>query len=62
MLLGGHADYLNLRPSDIGALGFAFALSVWQVVFAAPVFGWELRRGGRGIFGIDLYPAGNVTG
>lgn len=53
-LLGVMPIISNLRPTDIGALGFAFALSVWQVAFAAPVFGWELRRGTRGIFGIDL--------
>lgn len=44
----------NLRPSEVGALSFAFALSLWQVVFALPVFGYELRRGARGIFGIKL--------
>lgn len=53
-LLGVMPIISNLRPSDIGALSFAFALSVWQVVFAAPVFGWELRKGTKGIFGIDL--------
>lgn len=53
-LLGIMPIISNLRPSEVGALSFAFALSVWQVVFAAPVFGWELRRGTKGIFGIDL--------
>ena len=53
-LLGVMPIISNLRPSDIGALSFAFALSVWQVVFAAPVFGWEFRKGTKGIFGIDL--------
>lgn len=53
-LLGIMPIISNLRPSEIGALSFAFALSVWQVVFAAPVFGWEMRRGTKGIFGIDL--------
>lgn len=53
-LLGVMPIISNLRPSDVGALSFAFALSVWQVVFAVPVFGWELRRGAKGIFGIDL--------
>nr|WP_320177642.1 DMT family transporter [Roseovarius pacificus] len=53
-LLGIMPIISNLRPFDIGALSFAFALSVWQVVFAAPVFGWELRKGTQGIFGIDL--------
>ncbi len=53
-LLGIMPIISNLRPSDVGALSFAFALSVWQVVFAAPLFGWELRSGTKGIFGIDL--------
>lgn len=53
-LLGVMPIISNLRPSDVGALSFAFALSVWQMVFAAPVFGWELRKGTKGIFGIDL--------
>lgn len=44
----------NLRPGNVDALSFAFALSVWQVVFAAPLFGWELRSGTRGIFGLEL--------
>ncbi len=53
-LLGVMPIISNLRPSDIGALSFAFALSVWQVVFAAPVFGLELRSGNKGIFGLEL--------
>lgn len=53
-LLGTMPIISNLRPSDIGALSFAFALSVWQTVFAAPVLALELRNGARGIFGLDL--------
>lgn len=53
-LLGVMPIISNLRPSGVDALSFAFALSVWQVVFAAPVFGVELRRGTKGIFGLDL--------
>ncbi len=53
-LLGVMPIISNLRPTDIGALSFAFALSVWQVVFAAPVFGLELYNGTKTIFGIDL--------
>ncbi|VAV91150.1 hypothetical protein MNBD_ALPHA08-364 [hydrothermal vent metagenome] len=53
-LLGVMPIISNLRPADIGALSFAFALSVWQVVFAAPVFGLELRNGTKAIFGINL--------
>lgn len=44
----------NLRSHAVEALSFAFALSVWQVVFALPVFGFELKSGTKGIFGIDL--------
>jgi drug/metabolite transporter (DMT)-like permease len=44
----------NLRPSDTGALSFAFALSVWQVVSAAPLFGYEFFSGTKGIFGLEL--------
>jgi len=53
-LLGVMPIISNLRPSEVGALSFAFALSVWQVVFALPVVGFELKSGTRGIFGIDL--------
>ncbi|MCB1491386.1 MAG: DMT family transporter [Rhodobiaceae bacterium] len=55
-LLGVMPIVSNLRPADLGALAFAFALSVWQVVFALPVFAIELRRGTRGIFAADLTP------
>ncbi|NIY76643.1 DMT family transporter [Thalassospira sp. HF15] len=44
----------NMRPSATDALSFAFALSVWQIVFAAPLMGLELRLGTRGIFGANL--------
>ncbi len=53
-LLGVMPIIANLRPSEVGALSFAFALSVWQVVFALPVFGLELKNGTRGIFGIEI--------
>ncbi|MEX3010309.1 EamA family transporter [Hoeflea sp. TYP-13] len=53
-LLGVMPIVSNLRPSDVGALSFAFALSVWQVVFALPVFGFELKSGTKGIFGVEL--------
>ena len=54
ILLGVMPIISNLRPSEVGALSFAFALSVWQVVFALAVFGFELKSGTRGIFGIEL--------
>lgn len=53
-LLGVMPIISNLRPSEVDALSFAFALSVWQVVFALPVFGLELKSGTKGIFGIEL--------
>ncbi|MEO3427676.1 DMT family transporter [Pelagibius sp. CAU 1746] len=54
ILLGIMPIISNLRAADVGALSFAFALSVWQVVFAAPLFVWEMRSGTRGIFGLHL--------
>ncbi|MCV0427900.1 MAG: EamA family transporter, partial [Roseibium sp.] len=54
VLLGVMPVVSNLRPAAIDALTFALALSVWQVVFALPVFGIELKRGTRGIFGVSL--------
>jgi len=53
-LLGVMPIISNLRPSGTGALPFAFALSVWQVAFALPVFLVELRSGTRGIFALAL--------
>lgn len=54
VLLGIMPTISNLRPPEVAALSFAFALSVWQVVFAAPLFGWELQRGTGGIFALSL--------
>jgi len=51
VLLGGMPIIANLRPSHVEALSFAFALSVWQVVFALPVFMLERKSGQKGIFG-----------
>ncbi len=53
-LLGVMPIVASLRPSEVGALSFAFALSVWQVVFAAPVLALELHRGTKGVFGLAL--------
>ncbi|PSM16372.1 DMT family transporter [Nitratireductor sp. StC3] len=53
-LLGVMPIISNLGSAATGALAFAFALSVWQVVFALPVFGIELKRGTRGIFAAGL--------
>lgn len=54
VLLGVMPIIANSRPAGIGALSFALALSVWQVVFATPVFAAELRAGERGIFAATL--------
>lgn len=54
VLLGMMPVISNLRPAAIGALQFAFALSVWQVVFALPLFLFELRGPDKGVFGAQL--------
>ncbi|MEL6196502.1 MAG: DMT family transporter [Pseudomonadota bacterium] len=56
VLLGVMPIIATLRPSVTDALSFAFALSVWQVAFALPLFGLELGRGTRGIFEANLTP------
>ena len=40
----------NARPDGFSPLSFAFFLSVWQLFFALPLFGWEMRGRDRGIF------------
>ena len=54
VLLGVMPIVSNLRPAGIDALPFAFALSVWQVVFAAPTFATELTGRNKGIFGARM--------
>ncbi|SDH64057.1 DMT family transporter [Roseospirillum parvum] len=54
VLLGTMPVIANSRPAGMDALVFAFALSVWQVVFAGPLMGWELKRGQAGVFGARL--------
>jgi drug/metabolite transporter (DMT)-like permease len=54
LILGVMPVIANSRPDDFGALGFAFLLSVWQVVAAVPLFAWGLRGADRGIFGARL--------
>lgn len=44
----------NSRPTGSSALGFAFYLSVWETVFALPLFLRGLTGGDRGIFGARL--------
>ena len=55
-LMGVMPIVSNLRPAEIGALPFAFALSVWQAVFILPLFLMELHGGTRGVFDLDLPP------
>lgn len=57
-ILGVMPVIANSRPADFSALGFAFLLSVWQFIFALPVFAWELRSDRRGIFGTAFGAAG----
>ena len=53
-ILGVMPIIANSRPGDFNALGFAFLLSVWQSVFAVPLFVAGLRGRDRGIFGTRL--------
>jgi drug/metabolite transporter (DMT)-like permease len=53
-ILGVMPVIANSRPADFGALGFAFLLSAWQIVFALPLFGWELCSADKGFFGARL--------
>src|SRR3569833_2089094 len=55
-LMGVMPIVSNLRPAEIGALPFAYALSVWQSVLPLPLFLMELRGGTRGVFELDLPP------
>ena len=53
-ILGGMPVISNSRPDDFSALGFAFFLSVWQLVFAVPLFVHELGADDKGIFGASF--------
>ena len=53
-LLGVMPIIANSWPDGFGALGFAFLLSVWQVVFAVPLFAWGFRGSEKGIFSAKL--------
>lgn len=52
-ILGVMPIISNSRPSDFDALGFALFLSLWQSVFAVPLFAAELVSPNRGIFGVS---------
>jgi len=49
-ILGVMPVITNSRPADSCALEFAFALSFWQLIFALPLFLYELHSGAGGIF------------
>ncbi len=51
LLLGIMPIICNSRPDRGSALGFAFILSLWQLLFALPLFLHELQGGARGVFG-----------
>ncbi len=55
-ILGTMPVIADSRPGGFDALAFAFFLSVWQVVFAAPVLLHERRRGRAGLFSAHLAP------
>ena len=50
IILGTLPVVSNSRPAGTGALAFSFLLSIWQLVFALPLFVWELGSGQPGIF------------
>ncbi len=54
VLLGVMPIIANLRLGQVAALPFALALSLWQIVFALPVFALELRGADKGLFGASL--------
>ncbi|WP_227421612.1 DMT family transporter [Pacificispira spongiicola] len=56
-ILGVMPVISNSRPAGFGALEFAFFLSVWQVVFATPLFVRELRGPNKGVFAAGFSPS-----
>ncbi len=56
LILGTMPIIANSRPPDFDALGFAFALSVWQSLFALPLVLVELRSDQRGLFSATVEP------
>ncbi len=49
-ILGTMPVIANSRPVGSNALEFAFFLSLWQLIFALPLFIYELYSGSMGIF------------
>lgn len=54
LILGAMPVLSNSRPQDSDALGFSFFLSVWQTIFALPLFYAQLRQGKKGILDPSL--------
>ena len=50
LLLGIMPIISNSRPQEIDALQFTLFLSIWQLIFAGPVFLLEYKISNRGIF------------
>jgi drug/metabolite transporter (DMT)-like permease len=53
-ILGVMPIISNSRPHDFDALGFAFFLSAWQLLFSLPLLLGELASNDRGIFEAKL--------
>ena len=56
-ILGVMPVIANSRPADFDALGFAFWLSLWQLLFSLPLVLRELPSQDKGIFSAHLSPA-----
>ena len=56
-ILGVMPVIANSRPADFDALGFAFWLSLWQLLFSLPLVLRELASQNKGIFSAHLSPA-----
>ena len=54
LLLGIMPVISNSRPLGISALNFALYLSVWELIFAAPVFLVDYQSSNRGLLGASL--------
>ena len=55
-ILGTMPVIANSRPADFDALGFAFWLSLWQLLFSLPLVLRELASQDKGIFSAHLSP------
>ncbi len=54
LLLGIMPIISNSRPMEVDALSFALYLSIWQLIFSAPVLALEYKHHNQGIFNADL--------